>query len=82
MMRSRLLINKLTSLLHVFLLATRHRVSGLNSELTESNLPRTHTVVRLRFKGKEVQDPLPSDYRPNKLGHEVKPTLREVCSWG
>ena len=43
----------------MFLLAARHRVSGLNSELTESNLPRTHTVVRLRFKGKEAKTPYP-----------------------
>ena len=74
---------KFTPLFHMFLLATRHRVCGLDSQLSESNLPRTHTVVRLRFKGKEVQDPLPSDCRtPINWWHEVKPTLREVCSWG
>ena len=48
-----------TSLFHMFLLATRHRVCGLYSQLSESNLPRTHTVVRLRFKGKEVKTPYP-----------------------
>jgi hypothetical protein len=44
---------------HLFLLATQRRVCGLDSQLSESNLPRTHTVVRLRFKGKEAETPYP-----------------------
>ena len=52
-------IFKFTSLFHMFLLATRHRVCGLYSQLSESNLPRTHTVVRLRFEGKEAETSYP-----------------------
>ena len=52
-------IVQFTSLFHMFLLATRHRVRGLDSQLSESNLPRTHTVVRLRFKGKEAETSYP-----------------------
>jgi hypothetical protein len=47
------------SFVHLFLLASQHRVRGLDSQLSESNLPRTHTVVRLRFKGKEAEAPYP-----------------------
>jgi hypothetical protein len=47
------------SFVHLFLLASKHRVGGLYSQLSESNLPRTHTVVRLRFKGKEAKTPYP-----------------------
>lgn len=43
-----------------FLPAIVFGTMDLNSQLSESYLPLAHKGVRLEFKGKGIQDPLPS----------------------
>jgi hypothetical protein len=65
----------------LFLLATRHRDSGLNSELTESNLPPTHIVARLNLKGKRHKTPYPQTIVPINWGMRLN-RHSERCALG